>query len=121
MQVAVKPSAGTGPEPGADGRYRVPVLQARNVPFNLLIADHGARVFLIPQRFSQRIARGEVPEDVVATGVNPAVFEISGHLLAADVVEDYDACSQEAAQRMLEGASLAEEDLYDIVGHGAGG
>ena len=90
-------------------------LQARNVPFNLLIADHGARVFLIPQRFSQRIARGEVPEDVVATGVNPAVFEISGHLLYK-TREDYDACSQEAAQRMLECASLAEEDFYETVG-----
>ena len=90
-------------------------LQARNVPFNLLIADHGARVFLIPQRFSQRIARGEVPEDVVATGVNPAVFEISGHLLYK-TREDYDACSQEAAQRMLECASLTEEDFYETVG-----
>ncbi len=89
-------------------------LQETNVPFNLLIADHGARVFLIPQKFSQRIAKGEVPEDVVATGVNPAVFEISGHLLYK-TREDYDACSQAAAQRMLECASLTEEDFYDTV------
>ena len=89
-------------------------LQETNVPFNLLIADHGARVFLIPQKFSQRIAKGEVPEDVVATGVNPAVFEISGHLLYK-TREDYDACSQAAAQRMLECASLTDEDFYDTV------
>ena len=56
-----------------------------------------------------------MPEDVVATGVNPAVFEISGHLLYK-TREDYDACSQEAAQRMLECASLAEEDFYETVG-----
>jgi len=35
-------------------------LQARNTPFNLLITDHGARVFLIPQKFSHRAARGRV-------------------------------------------------------------
>ena len=89
-------------------------LQDRNVPFNLLVADRGARVFLIPQTFSRRIARGEVPEDVVATGVNPAVFEISGHLLYK-TQEDYDACSQETAERMLECASLAEEEFYETV------
>jgi GDP-L-galactose phosphorylase len=89
-------------------------LQERNCPFNLLVADHGARVFLIPQKFSQRVAAGEVPADVVATGVNPAVFEISGHLLYK-TQEDYDSCSQEAAQRMLECASLTEEDFYDTV------
>ena len=89
-------------------------LQERNCPFNLLVADHGARVFLIPQKFSQRVAAGEVPADVVATGVNPAVFEISGHLLYK-TQEDYDACSQETAQRMLECASLTEEDFYETV------
>jgi GDP-L-galactose phosphorylase len=91
-------------------------LQERNVPFNLLIADHGARVFLIPQKFSQRIAKGEVPEDVVATGVNPAVFEISGHLLYK-TQEDYDDCSQKTAERMLECASLTETDFYETVAH----
>lgn len=91
-------------------------LQRRNVPFNLLIADHGARVFLIPQKFSQRIAKGEVPEEVVATGVNPAVFEISGHLLYKQE-EDYERCTQDAAQRMLECASLTEEDFLETVAH----
>ena len=91
-------------------------LQRRNVPFNLLIADHGARVFLIPQKFSQRIAKGEVPEEVVATGVNPAVFEISGHLLYKQE-EDYERCTQDAAQRMLECASLTEDDFLETVAH----
>jgi GDP-L-galactose phosphorylase len=87
-------------------------LQDANVPFNLLIADHGARVFLIPQKFSQRIAKGEVPEEVVKTGVNPAVFEISGHLLYKQR-EDYDASTEDAAVRMLECASLTEEDFLE--------
>lgn len=89
-------------------------LQDKNVPFNLLIADHGARVFLIPQRFSQRVAAGEVPEDVVATGVNPAVFEISGHLLYK-TQDDYETCSQSTAERMLRCASLTETDFYETV------
>ena len=87
-------------------------LQERNIPFNLLIADHGARVFLIPQVFSHRAAKGEIPEDVAATGVNPAVFEISGHLLYKQQ-EDYDACTQDAAFKMLACASLTESDFYE--------
>ena len=89
-------------------------LQARNVPFNLLIADHGARVFLIPQKFSHRAAKGEIPDEVAATGVNPAVFEISGPLLYKQQ-EDYDGCSEATAVKMLQCASLTEEDFYETV------
>mmetsp|Transcript_35757 Transcript_35757/g.88004 ORF Transcript_35757/g.88004 Transcript_35757/m.88004 type:complete len:615 (-) Transcript_35757:757-2601(-) len=89
-------------------------LQARNIPFNLLIADHGARVFLIPQKFSHRAARGEIPEDVAKTGINPAVFEISGHLLYK-AEDDYDNVDEEAAVRMLKCASLDEDDFFETV------
>ena len=91
-------------------------LQAKDIPFNLLIADHGARVFLIPQKFSHRAAKGDVPEDVAATGVNPAVFEISGHLLYKQQ-EDYDNVSEASAVKMLQCASLTEEDFYETVTH----
>ena len=91
-------------------------LQERNIPFNLLIADHGARVFLIPQVFSHRVAEGGDPEDVAATGVNPAVFEISGHLLYKQQ-DDYDACTQDAAFKMLACASLGEEEFYETCSH----
>ena len=57
-----------------------------------------------------------MPEEVVATGVNPAVFEISGHLLYKQE-EDYERCTQDAAQRMLECASLTEEDFLETVAH----
>ncbi len=89
-------------------------LQAANVPFNLLIADRGARVFLIPQRFAARVARGDVPEDLLATGINPAVFEIAGHLLYKRA-EDYDAATQETAWRLLAEASLSEEEFAALV------
>jgi GDP-L-galactose phosphorylase len=88
-------------------------LQARDVPFNLLVADHGARVFLIPNQFSQRAAKGALPADVVATGVNPAVFEISGHLLYKQR-EDFETCDEASATRLLSCASLSEED-YDAA------
>lgn len=91
-------------------------LQARDIPFNLLIADHGARVFLIPQKFSQRAAKGEIPEDVAATGVNPAVFEISGHLLYKQQ-DDYDDVTEAAAVKMLQCASLTKEDFYETVSY----
>ena len=91
-------------------------LQRKNVPFNLLIADHGARVFLIPQVFSHRVAKGEIPEDVVATGVNPAVFEISGHLLYKQE-GDYDNVTEEDACRLLECASLSEEEFLETVAY----
>ena len=89
-------------------------LQAANCPYNLLIADRGARVFLVPQRFAARAARGELPEDVVATGVNPAAFEIAGHLLFKRS-EDYAAATQESAWRLLEQASLSEEEFSALV------
>jgi GDP-L-galactose phosphorylase len=37
-------------------------LSSANVPHNLLIADCGARVFLWPNFFSERKAKGEIPE-----------------------------------------------------------
>ena len=89
-------------------------LQAADVPFNVLIADRGARVFLIPQRFAAAVARGDVPDDLLETGINPAVFEIAGHLLYKRP-EDYDAASQDTAWRLLEHASLSEDDFAALV------
>ncbi len=85
-------------------------LQAANMPFNLLITDRGARVFLIPQRFAARVARGDVPDQLLETGINPAVFEIAGHLLYKRR-EDYDAATQESAWALLAQASLDEAEF----------
>ena len=89
-------------------------LQEANVAFNLLVTDCGARVFLIPQRFAQRVAAGLVPEQVLATGINPAVFEIAGHLLYKRA-EDYEAASQDAAWKLLQEASLSQEEFDALV------
>jgi GDP-L-galactose phosphorylase len=89
-------------------------LQGANIPFNILIADHGARVFLIPQVFSRRIAHNKIPESVIATGVNPAVFEISGHLLYKQE-SDYDGCTESSAEELLACASLTETQFLALI------
>lgn len=89
-------------------------LQAANVPFNLLITDRGARVFLIPQCFASKAAQGTLPESVLETGINPAAFEIAGHLLYKRR-EDYEAATQESAWELLSQASLEEGDFNALV------
>jgi GDP-L-galactose phosphorylase len=82
-------------------------LQGANIPHNLLIADGGARAFLWPQCFAEKQARGEVPEALLETGVNPAVFEISGHMLLKRR-SDYEGLDEAAAVALLEAVSLPE-------------
>eukprot|EP00887_Chlorella_sp_A99_P001894 scaffold18.g1894.t1 len=89
-------------------------LTAANVPHNMFIADCGARVFLYPNCFAERKARGEVPEDVLATQVDPATFEGAGHIVLKRQ-EDYDTCTQEWAWRLLEMQSLTEEGFTAAV------
>jgi GDP-L-galactose phosphorylase len=43
-------------------------LQAINQPFNLLISDCGGRVFVVPQCYAEKQAKGVVPEHLLATG-----------------------------------------------------
>ena len=82
-------------------------LQALDVPHNLLIADSGSRVFLWPQRFAARQARGDVPEDILATGVNPAAFEIAGHMVLKRA-EDFESLTEERAWELLAHVGLDE-------------
>lgn len=89
-------------------------LQKRNIPFNLLMTDHGARVFLIPQIFSHKIAQNKIPEWIVDTGINPAVFEISGHMLFKRE-EDYEICSEAMASEILASASIEEDEFCDLM------
>jgi len=88
-------------------------MQEQNIPFNVLIADRGARVFLIPNLFSARLAAGAVPEEHVDTGVNPAVFEISGHLLYKREV-DFDGASEEQASNLLSHASMTDDEFSKL-------
>ena len=105
-------------------------LQHANVPHNLLIVDAGRKVFLWPQCFAERMARGEMPERVAETGVNPAVFEIAGHLLlkrAQDYDDDSSAapaakpgpgppgCDEAFAAEILAQASLPEDRFLEVA------
>lgn len=51
---------------------------------------------------------------MLETGINPAVFEIAGHLLYKRPA-DYEAATQDFAWRLLEQASLTEGEFDDLV------
>ena len=91
-------------------------LTLRNIPHNMMIVDRGARVFLVPNAFAERKAKGELPEDIMDTMVDPAVFEISGHIVLKRQ-EDYDVClaDQGWTWRLLEFASFSEEKFAQVV------
>lgn len=105
------PVAGWAVEGGADAPMAellgaaVEALTAANVPHNLLICDAGRRAFLFPQCYAERTARGEVPPALLDCGVNPAVWEISGHLVLKRA-EDYSAFTETAAWELLAAVSL---------------
>lgn len=85
-------------------------LQAANIPHNVLIADCGSRVFLWPQAYAERQARGLVPEALLDVGVNPAIWEISGHMVLKRA-GDYEAFTEGAAWELLAAVSLSEGDM----------
>ncbi|PSC69751.1 GDP-L-galactose phosphorylase 1 [Micractinium conductrix] len=89
-------------------------LTAANVPHNMFIADSGARVFLYPNAFAERKARGQIPEEVLETQVDPAAFEIAGQIVLKRR-EDYEAVSQESAWRLLELSSLDEARFLEAA------
>ena len=69
------------------------MLQAANIPHNILVVDCGQRLFLFPNNFSKRKAEGTIPEDLLDTQVDPAAFEMAGHLILKRE-KDYDDISQ---------------------------
>lgn len=88
-------------------------LQNENIPYNVLIADRGSRVFLLPQCFAERQARGEVAEEILKTQVNPAVWEISGHIVLKRRT-DYDLATEEYAWKLLAEVSLSPERFEEV-------
>jgi len=85
-----------------------------NVPHNLFVCERGLKAFLFPQCFAERQANGVVPEAVLATGVNPAVFEIAGHMVLKRAC-DYANASEEWACGILSEVSLDEERFAAVV------
>lgn len=88
-------------------------LQENNIPYNVLIADSGKRIFLLPQCYAEKQALGEVSSELLDTQVNPAVWEISGHMVLKRK-KDYEEASEENAWRLLAEVSLSEERFEEV-------
>ncbi|KAF5749992.1 GDP-L-galactose phosphorylase 1-like [Tripterygium wilfordii] len=88
-------------------------LQNNNIPFNVLISDCGNRIFLFPQCYSEKQALGEVNQEILDTHVNPAVWEISGHIVLKQK-KNYDDASEAYAWRLLAEASLSETRFREV-------
>ncbi|KAM7492728.1 hypothetical protein LguiA_035649 [Lonicera macranthoides] len=88
-------------------------LQENNIPYNVLISDSGRRIFLLPQCYAEKQALGEVNPELLDTQVNPAVWEISGHMVLKRK-KDYEEASEGNAWRLLAEVSLSEERLQEV-------
>uniref|UniRef100_A0A1J3G942 GDP-L-galactose phosphorylase 2 n=1 Tax=Noccaea caerulescens TaxID=107243 RepID=A0A1J3G942_NOCCA len=89
-------------------------LQENNVPFNILISDSGKQIFLLPQCYAEKQALGEVSSKLLETQVNPAVWEMSGHMVLKRK-EDYEGASEEKAWSLLAQVSLSEERFKKLT------
>lgn len=65
------------------------------------------------QCYSEKQARGEVEQELLDTQVNPAVWEISGHIVLKRR-KDYDEASEEYAWKLLSEVSLSEERFQEV-------
>ncbi|EFJ31692.1 hypothetical protein SELMODRAFT_439945 [Selaginella moellendorffii] len=88
-------------------------LELRNIPFNLLICDCGTRVFLFPQCFARKQALHQVSQKVLDTQVNPAAWEIGGHIVLKRK-EDYEHATEEFVTALLAEVSLSDPDFQDV-------
>ncbi|KAF3782972.1 GDP-L-galactose phosphorylase 2 [Nymphaea thermarum] len=88
-------------------------LQNNNIPYNLLISDSGKRIFLFPQCYAEKQALGEVSQELLDTQVNPAVWEISGHMVLKRK-KDYEDASEDYAWKLLAVVSLSEERFEEV-------
>jgi len=88
-------------------------LQDNNIPYNVLIADCGKRIFLFPQCYAEKQALGEVDQEILDTQVNPAVWEISGHIVLKRK-QDFDRASEDYAWKLLAEVSLSEERFKEV-------
>ncbi|XP_074579497.1 GDP-L-galactose phosphorylase 1-like [Curcuma longa] len=88
-------------------------LQDNNIPFNVLISDSGWRIFLFPQCYAEKQALGEVSEELLDTQVNPAVWEISGHMVLKRK-KDFEGATEQYALRLLAEVSLSEARFEEV-------
>jgi len=88
-------------------------LQDNNIPYNFLIANCGKKVFLFPQCYAEKQALGEVDQEILDTQVNPAVWEISGHIVLKRK-QDFNRASEDYAWKLLAEVSLSEERFKEV-------
>ncbi|XP_037440085.1 GDP-L-galactose phosphorylase 2-like [Triticum dicoccoides] len=88
-------------------------LQDNNVPYNVLISDSGRKIFLFPQCYAEKQALGDVSQELLDTQVNPAVWEISGHIVLKRR-DDYKEASEASAWRLLAVVSLSEARFEEV-------
>ncbi|KAG8662514.1 hypothetical protein MANES_01G116800v8 [Manihot esculenta] len=88
-------------------------LQNNNIPYNVLIADSGNKIFLFPQCFAEKQALGKVSQELLETLVNPAVWEIAGHIVLKRR-QDFENASEASAWRLLSDVSLSEERFRQV-------
>ncbi|CAM6116459.1 unnamed protein product [Calypogeia fissa] len=89
------------------------ILQDANIPYNMLIADRGAKIFVIPQCFAERQAKGEVDQVILDIRVNPAVWEISGHIILFRR-EDFEMATEDYAWKLLAEGSLSADRFEEV-------
>lgn len=89
------------------------LLESKNIPYNLLIVDCGARVLMFPQRFDENKKEKTIPDSILDTQVNPAAFEIGGHMVLKRK-QDYDDITEEKVYELLSYASLSEGQFNEI-------
>ncbi|KAK3026834.1 hypothetical protein RJ639_040735 [Escallonia herrerae] len=88
-------------------------LQNHNIAFNVLISDCGKRIYLFPQCYAEKQAVGQVSQELLDTQVNPAVWEISGHMVLKRR-KDYEEASEESAWRLLAEVSVSEHRFQEV-------
>lgn len=66
------------------------------------------------QCYAEKQALGEVSAELLDTQVNPAVWEISGHMVLKRK-KDYDEASEENAWRLLAVVSLSKERFQEVT------
>ncbi|XP_037415059.1 GDP-L-galactose phosphorylase 1-like isoform X2 [Triticum dicoccoides] len=88
-------------------------LQENNRPFNVLISESGKRVFLLLQCYAEKQASGKASQEFLDMRINPAVWELSGHLVLKRR-KDYDEASEATLCRFLVEASLSEAEFQEL-------
>ncbi|GJU75804.1 GDP-L-galactose phosphorylase 1, partial [Tanacetum coccineum] len=66
------------------------------------------------QCYAEKQALGEVSAELLDTQVNPAVWEISGHMVLKRK-EDFDGATEANAWRLLAEVSLSEERFQEVM------